>query len=113
MYKRQRQGIAYLIQRGDGAILMEKRPAKGLLGGMDGLPTSPWQGERALPLAGAEDMGLEVRHTFTHFHLHLGLWRGAESLADEFPEARFVSDLASLALPTLFKKALKAASITL
>lgn len=108
-----RQGIAYLIQRGDGAILIDKRPAKGLLGSMDGLPTSPWEVELASPLVSTEDMGLEVRHTFTHFHLHLKLWRGDEDLAAEFPNARFVRDLEGLALPTLFKKALKAASVIL
>ena len=32
-----RQGLAYLIRRNDGALLIDKRPPSGLLGGMDGL----------------------------------------------------------------------------
>jgi len=105
-----RHGIAYLIERADGALLIDKRPAKGLLGGMDGLPTSAWEGEVPAPLARSQDMGLEVRHTFSHFHLNLRLYRAGEDRADQFPDARFVTDLQGLALPTLFKKALKVAS---
>ena len=37
-----RRGIAYLAVRADGAVLVETRPANGLLGGMLGLPTSDW-----------------------------------------------------------------------
>lgn len=104
-----RVGHAYLIQ--DGAkLLIDKRPAKGLLGGMDGLPTHEW-GEVLPPLLPqARALDLEVRHTFTHFHLVLTLAEGPPDLAAHFPTARFVQDLSQLALPTLFKKALKAAS---
>ena len=103
-----RQGIAYLIQRSDGAILIEKRSVKGLLGGMDGLPTSAWAAESPEPLGGAEDMDLKVQHTFTHFHLHLKVMRADQDAAAQFPAARFVKDLGVLAIPTLFKKVLKA-----
>ena len=105
-----RRGYAYLIEAPDGQLLIDKRPPKGLLGGMDGLPTSPWSDELSDPLPGSEDLGLEVKHTFTHFHLYLHLCKGSANLAPEFPEARFVSDLSTLALPTLFLKALKAAN---
>ena len=104
-----RQGWAYLIQNGD-KLLIDKRPAKGLLGGMDGLPTHEWGENRPNLLEGAEDIGLKVRHTFTHFHLVLSLAKGPPNLAIHFPNARFVGDLSSLALPTLFVKALKAAT---
>ncbi|GHF41534.1 A/G-specific adenine glycosylase [Seohaeicola zhoushanensis] len=69
-----RRGIAYIARRADGALLLERRPDKGLLGGMLGWPGSDW-GERALdaPPIRAEWQVLpgEVRHTFTHFHLIL------------------------------------------
>ena len=32
-----------MLARKDGAILLRKRPAKGLLGGMDEVPSSPWR----------------------------------------------------------------------
>ena len=70
-----RYGIAYLARREDGAFLLETRPEKGLLGGMLGWPSSDWvEGDPTPdPPLHAEwrDPGLEVRHTFTHFHLRL------------------------------------------
>ncbi len=71
-----RTGIAYLARRSDGAWLLERRPDSGLLGGMLGWPGTDW-GEVPLgnPPIAADwiDPGAEVRHTFTHFHLRLGL----------------------------------------
>ena len=78
-----RYGWAYLIHQGD-KLLIEKRPPKGLLGGMDGLPSHEWGAERPALLSGALDMGLEVRHTFTHFHLILSLAKGGAELAAIF-----------------------------
>ena len=72
-----RLGIVYLAERSDGAVLLETRPERGLLGGMLGWPCSDWTETappEAPPLAAAwYDPGLEVRHTFTHFHLRLSL----------------------------------------
>jgi len=72
-----RLGIAYLVQREDRAMLLETRPEKGLLGGMLGWPGTDWAETApvdAPPLeAQWHDPGLEVRHTFTHFHLRLSL----------------------------------------
>ncbi|NHQ74453.1 A/G-specific adenine glycosylase [Roseovarius gahaiensis] len=69
-----RHGIAYVAQRADGAWLLERRPDKGLLGGMLGWPGSDWRDtpSPAPPLeADWQDLGTEARHTFTHFHLRL------------------------------------------
>ena len=72
-----RWGIVYLAERSDGAVLLETRPERGLLGGMLGWPCSDWTETappEAPPLAALwHDPGLEVRHTFTHFHLRLSL----------------------------------------
>lgn len=71
-----RYGIAYLARRADGAWLLERRPESGLLGGMLGWPGSEWgeAPEEAPPVAAEwQDVGAEVRHTFTHFHLRLAL----------------------------------------
>lgn len=71
-----RLGIAYVARREDGAWLLERRPDKGLLGGMLGWPGSDWGAEatEAPPLdADWRDPGVDVRHTFTHFHLKLAL----------------------------------------
>ena len=50
-----RRGLAFVLSRRDGAILLRKRPSSGLLGGMDEVPSSPWrEGELALEAALAE-----------------------------------------------------------
>jgi A/G-specific adenine glycosylase len=66
-----RHGTLWLGHR-DGAILLERRPDKGLLGGMLGFPGDAWDGQGGPAPAEApwQDIG-EVRHTFTHFHLIL------------------------------------------
>ena len=71
-----RHGIAYVGRRADGAWLIERRPDKGLLGGMLGWPGSDWNDapEPAPPVAARWlRLDAEARHTFTHFHLHLAI----------------------------------------
>lgn len=69
-----RFGIVYLARSPGGGWLLERRPEKGLLGGMLGWPGSAWN-EAPEPnppfQADWQDLGAEVRHTFTHFHLIL------------------------------------------
>ena len=67
-----RQGQVWLGRRADGAILLERRADKGLLGGTLGFPGSGWDGSSAdAPVQAAWAHMGEVRHTFTHFHLDL------------------------------------------
>ncbi|MEZ5776887.1 MAG: A/G-specific adenine glycosylase [Paracoccaceae bacterium] len=72
-----RQGIAYVGVGEGGAVLLERRPDRGLLGGMLGWPGTDWterMPEPAPPADGPwERVRGEVRHTFTHFHLVLGV----------------------------------------
>ncbi|WP_372610185.1 A/G-specific adenine glycosylase [Aquicoccus sp.] len=71
-----RFGIAYVGRRVDGAWLLERRPERGLLGGMLGWPGAEWGAvaQEAPPAAAKwRDIGAEARHTFTHFHLYLGI----------------------------------------
>jgi len=69
-----RRGIAYIARRADGAYLLERRPDKGLLGGMLGWPGSDWSEtptEQPPIEADWTTITAEARHTFTHFHLRL------------------------------------------
>jgi len=70
-----RLGVAYVACREDGAILLERRPDRGLLGGMLGWPGSEWAEclQASAPPVAADwvEVAGEVRHTFTHFHLRL------------------------------------------
>jgi A/G-specific adenine glycosylase len=106
-----RYGIAYLVRRTDGAFLLETRPPSGLLGSMLGWPCSDWgEGEPApAPPVSADwsDPRLEVRHTFTHFHLRLSL-RLAVVDASTAPERGDFMDKHAFrpdALPTVMRKA--------
>ena len=90
-----RQGTAYWLEH-DGQVLLVRRPAKGLLGGMLALP------EREPAAADWRDAGA-VEHGFTHFTLTMGLKAArAEARPDGiwWPADR----IAEAGLPTLFAK---------
>lgn len=103
-----RQGLVYLGRRGDGAWLLERRPPSGLLGGMLGWPGTDWREDPPVDTppcpADWHDPALEVRHTFTHFHLRLGLRLAhlPDQAQGHFIPAR---DFIPRALPTLMLKA--------
>ena len=110
-----RYGIAYLARRADGAWLVERRPDKGLLGGMLGWPGAEWADDpREDPPIAADwrDPGTEVRHTFTHFHLRLSL-RVAELPLDAMPDRGAFQPLRPSDLPTVMRKAYDLARSTL
>jgi A/G-specific adenine glycosylase len=81
----QRYGVAFWLCRPDGAVLLRRRPERGLLGGMIELPSTEWRAEpwsrseaiaRApVAIAWAALPG-SVRHGFTHFRLELALLAG-------------------------------------
>jgi A/G-specific adenine glycosylase len=105
-----RYGIIYVARRADGAWLLERRPQSGLLGGMLGWPTTDWSDTpMAAPPADADwrDPALEVRHTFTHFHLLLNLRIADLPLEAEPARGAFVApDLFRPSdLPTVMRKA--------
>ena len=106
-----RLGIAYLARRPDGAVLLEDRPETGLLGGMRGLPGSDWAEappEDTPPLpADWRAAPVEVRHTFTHFHLRLQVMVADVPASTRPPRGAFHTPRAQ-DLPTVMRKALKA-----
>ena len=119
-----RRGLAFVLMRKDGAVLLRKRPPKGLLGGMDEVPSSAWR-EGKLSLAEALKEApvpanwkvLEggVRHTFTHFHLELAVARAIATtagLAKLAPGAAWVTvdKMTERALPTVMRKIIAHAS---
>lgn len=110
-----RCGIAYLGRRVDGALLLERRPDKGLLGGMLGWPGSDWgETAREAPPLDARwlDPALEVRHTFTHFHLRLSLRTATLPMTSHPLRGSFLppSDFRPSDLPTVMRKAYDLAS---
>ena len=114
-----RRGAAFVAVRAeDGAVLLVKRPDKGLLGGMAGVPTTHWTvradgetGVDAAPFPAVWIARGTVSHVFTHFELRLdvytatvdgrmtagaGWWSTQHALSGE-------------ALPSVMKKAIIAA----
>jgi A/G-specific adenine glycosylase len=95
----------------DGAVLLVRRPDKGLLGGMRALPTGPWV-DAPPGLSGAPDgtgwrlIDGTVSHGFTHFTLDLALAVGT-TVSHAAGEWWPVADIESAGLPTVFAKAAK------
>ena len=110
-----KRGVAFWALSAAGAVLLRRRPEKGLLGGMMEVPSTPWreapwtveEARRAAPIAAKWRLvpGL-VRHGFTHFDLELTVLAG--EVRSESPEhaGKWVplDELDSQALPTLMKK---------
>jgi len=106
--KPHRSGHVYVLQGQDRTVLTERRPDRGLLGGMMGLPTSDWAtelGAADFPSEATwEEVG-EVRHVFTHFSLALKVWRAETEQVSPATPLKQAADH----LPSVFSKALKLA----
>ena len=106
-----RRGVVWIGQR-EEALLMERRPDRGLLGGMLGFPGNGWDGfgREAPAKADWQEIG-EVRHTFTHFHLILRVLVG--HVQGEALRGDWVPRLRPSDLPTVMRKALDLARSTI
>lgn len=100
-----RHGHAFVLRDGEGRIGLVRRPDKGLLGGMLGLPTSDWSATPVFdpPSTANWTEAGAVEHVFTHFSLTLTVHFGAGDGDFIWTEA----DQALAALPTVFRKALE------
>lgn len=100
-----RYGRVFWIERKDGAFLIEKRKGTGLFEGMYQLPTTEWIEDRKKLKGGLRSLGVEVRHSFTHFDLILDVWtKPAGTLTGLWISSENMDDYA---LPTLMKKAVR------
>jgi len=93
--KPRREGTAYWLEH-DGKVLLVRRPARGLLGGMLALPEEP-------PVDATWQEAGAVEHVFTHFALTMRLFCArtiAPSEAIWWP----MTDIEQAGLPTLFAK---------
>lgn len=114
-----RRGVAFWLERSDGSVLLRRRPEKGLLGGMMGVPSTPWRAEvwsqqdalaEAPATATWRVIPGVVRHTFTHFHLELDVWAGTVATGSDVEGTwAHPSALDDHALPTLMRKVIRLA----
>ncbi|MDO6480460.1 A/G-specific adenine glycosylase [Shimia thalassica] len=107
-----RFGVVYITRRVDGALLLERRPDKGLLGGMLGWPGSEWLENEApkhqAPIrAEWKTLNGEARHTFTHFHLRLTVKTALVPMEREPVVGHFLplEDFSPTDIPTVMRKA--------
>jgi A/G-specific adenine glycosylase len=112
-----RHGTVWLAIRADGAVLLERRPPRGLLGGLLGLVGTGWdgQGSDTPPLPAVwQDRGT-VRHTFTHFDLYLNVRTAQVGLEAQPSRGMFLprGEFGPGDLPTVMRKAWDVASAAL
>lgn len=78
-----KRGAAFVVRDKTGAVLLVKRPEKGLLGSMLQPPLGPWAEEFPARAAALQQAPFEadwkklsgvVRHGFTHFELEIEVW---------------------------------------
>ena len=107
-----RKGTIFWMQCGD-AVLLVRRPARGLLGGMRALPTGPWQArDPGLAEAPAKAQWREMgagRHVFTHFALDYRLVAARIPSRSNAGEWWPVAEIEAAGLPTLFARAARLA----
>jgi A/G-specific adenine glycosylase len=118
---RLRRGAAFVLKRADNAILLRRRAAHGLLGGMDEVPTTEWTpdfDERSALAHAPRPRGAKpkwrrlpghVAHVFTHFPLRLSVYTAMVEAPLPAPRGtRWVAvpKLAGEALPNVMRKVL-------
>jgi A/G-specific adenine glycosylase len=116
-----RRGAAFVLTRADKAILLRRRAANGLLGGMIEVPTTEWTQDfdacRALVHAPRlrcaqpkwRRLPGVVAHVFTHFPLQLFVYTATVGAAAPAPEGMHwvtMKNLADEALPSVMRKVL-------
>ena len=121
--KTRRFGNAFVvIRKVDGAVFLQKRASKGLLGGMSEVPSTQWIGrkntvwsafEAGSFLPQSEDQWENcgpIKHTFTHFHLELVVYRIiVDKIGDSNGWWSSPNAIGEEALPTLMRKVISTA----
>jgi A/G-specific adenine glycosylase len=112
--KPNRKGAAFVAIRNDGAIWLQTRPPKGLLGGMAQVPTTDWNARvdgaveiEAAPFVGDWMHKGSIAHVFTHFNLQLEVYAAAD--AEATGEGWWSTDTTIEALPSVMLKAITCA----
>ena len=111
-----RRAISFWLEH-DGHVLLERRPAKGLLGGMPGFFSTDWIERADFPNSSVIDKQSPVqtdwivgdtiaKHTFTHFHLETRLAVGISNTRLNVENGFWLptTELKDAGLPTVFSK---------
>lgn len=111
-----RHGAHFLLRDASGRVLLRRRPARGLLGGMLEVPGTPWREARwdtpealahAPAPAGWRLLPGLARHGFTHFELEMVLFTAALPPSAGPPEGEWQDALAArAAVPSVMRRLL-------
>jgi A/G-specific adenine glycosylase len=110
-----RVGAAFVASGIDGAIYLQKRGETGLLGGMTEVPGTAWTSRvdgdntiSAQPFAAPWEPCGTITHIFTHFELHLSIYRAKVGNENKTGNGWWepLVTLEAQALPTVMKKAI-------
>jgi A/G-specific adenine glycosylase len=107
-----RFGAQFWLIDGQGNVLLRRRPAQGLLGGMTELPGTAWREEpwseadrlAAAPMPAAWRAAGEVRHIFTHFELRLAVYAAKVARIEAEGFLHAADALGQAALPSVMRK---------
>jgi A/G-specific adenine glycosylase len=109
-----KRGAAFVVTDRQGAVLLVKRPDKGLLAAMLEPPLGPWGAEfpapaavlKQAPFAAAwKKRGGIVRHGFTHFELEIEVYTATVSRRPKTVGEWVARErLSAVALPTVMRK---------
>jgi A/G-specific adenine glycosylase len=104
--KPRRRGVAYWLES-DGAVLLVRRPDRGMLGGMRALPGGDWgeDAEHAPPAVADWSPIGTVDHVFTHFALSLDVMAARLPTPAIDGEWWPVDRIEEAGLPTLYARA--------
>jgi A/G-specific adenine glycosylase len=111
-----RKGHAFVMTDAEGDVYLQSRAAKGLLAKMTEVPGSDWGDELAppqYPLPAPWRHRGQVVHVFTHFRLELEIWSAEIADVSQLSKGWWADrrELASEALPSLYRKVLAQAGI--
>jgi A/G-specific adenine glycosylase len=112
-----RHGVHFWLADDAGNVLLRRRPAKGLLGGMTELPGTDWRAEPwgkadALlhaPMCADWRPAGQVRHGFTHFELTIDLFAATVPRIEAAGLVCPVVALEDAALPSVMRKCVRMA----
>ena len=121
--KPHRHGAIFILQN-DGRVFVQQRPSRGLFGGMNAFPATPFTQDIApsaqmnhVPCTARWRATATVAHVFTHFSLEATVFVASIGARHAFLRAstpgRWIADdrLADEGLPTLMRKAASAAGL--
>ena len=112
-----RHGAHFWLEDEEEHVLLRRRPAAGLLGGMLELPGTAWRAEawdEAAALACAPQQACwrrvgEARHGFTHFELHIDVYAARVPTIDAAGLLVAIAALDDAALPTAMRRCIDVA----